>query len=85
MNAIPENFSQRVGRQVEKMVAVYFAREDGRRPDLYKLVIGMAEKPLIESILARHDGNLSRAALTLGINRNTLRKKMLDYGIHVSN
>ena len=82
MNAIPENFSQRVGRQVEKMVAVYFARAEGRRPDLYKLVIGMAEKPLIESVLHKHAGNLSRAALTLGINRNTLRAKMRAHGIN---
>jgi Fis family transcriptional regulator len=39
------------------------------------------EKPLIEEILQRAGHNQSRAAEWLGINRNTLRKKMQQYGL----
>ncbi len=39
------------------------------------------EKPLIELVLARAGGNQVRAANMLGINRNTLRKKILDLKI----
>ena len=44
----------------------------GRREPLYRLIIGMVERPLIECILERARGNRSRAALILGVSRNTL-------------
>lgn len=48
---------------------------------LYNLVMGQVEKPLIELALRAHNGNQLRTAEMLGINRNTLKKKMHSYNI----
>ena len=45
--------------------------------------IGEVERPLIEAMLARHGHNQLRAARALGINRNTLRKRLDTLGIDV--
>jgi Fis family transcriptional regulator len=45
------------------------------------MVINSVEKPLLESVLHKLRGNQSHAAQVLGINRNTLRKKMKAHGI----
>jgi two-component system nitrogen regulation response regulator GlnG len=52
--------------------------EDGT---LYDRIIGEVERPLIEAMLARHGQNQLRAARALGINRNTLRKRLDTLGI----
>ena len=49
--------------------------------DLYALVMGQVEKPLISMVLQQTGGNQSQAAEILGINRNTLRKKMHEFNI----
>lgn len=49
--------------------------------DVYQLVISQVEKPMIEYILNRTDYNQSKTADILGINRNTLRKKIQTYQI----
>ncbi|KQM65880.1 nitrogen regulation protein NR(I) [Sphingomonas sp. Leaf17] len=54
------------------------ALDDG---SLYDRVIGEVERPLIELMLARHGQNQLRAARALGINRNTLRKRLDTLGI----
>ncbi|WP_242095678.1 nitrogen regulation protein NR(I) [Sphingomonas sp. CROZ-RG-20F-R02-07] len=54
------------------------ALDDG---SLYDRVIGEVERPLIEAMLARHGRNQLRAARALGINRNTLRKRLDTLGI----
>ena len=59
------------------------ARERRRRStaggdDLHRDLLERVERPLIEAALARTDGNQIRAAALLGINRNTLRKKIVD-------
>jgi two-component system nitrogen regulation response regulator GlnG len=51
--------------------------------DIYRNVMERAERPLIETVLAHTDGNQIRAAALLGINRNTLRKKIVELGIEV--
>lgn len=51
-------------------------------PDnVHELIISKAEKPLLVQILRRVGGNQVQAARILGINRNTLRKKIKIYGI----
>lgn len=49
---------------------------------IYDLVIQKIEKPLIEEVLRIAKGNKKRAAAILGINRNTLSKKIEEYGIN---
>lgn len=48
---------------------------------LHALVIREVEGPMLREVLAFHDGNQSRAAAALGINRATLRKKLAAYGL----
>jgi Fis family transcriptional regulator len=48
---------------------------------LHALVIREVEGPLLREVLAFHDGNQSRAAAVLGINRATLRKKLAAHGL----
>jgi Fis family transcriptional regulator len=58
----------------------YFADLDGAKPHaLHDMVMQAVERPLLRFALARAAGNQSAAAELLGINRNTLRKKLLDY------
>ena len=49
--------------------------------NLYDLMIGLVEKPLLRAVLRETAGNQVRASQILGINRNTLRKKLLEHGI----
>jgi two-component system nitrogen regulation response regulator GlnG len=48
---------------------------------LYGLILGLVEKPLLRAVLRETGGNQVRAAQILGINRNTLRKKLTEHGI----
>lgn len=48
---------------------------------LHALVLREVEIPLLREVLAFHDGNQSRAAAALGINRATLRKKLAAHGL----
>ena len=56
---------------------------DGEEPScaVYDMVINCVEKPLIETVLHHAGGNQTRAAELLGLNRNTLRKKMQSHKI----
>jgi two-component system nitrogen regulation response regulator GlnG len=49
--------------------------------NLYDLMVGLVEKPLLRAVLRETGGNQLRAAQILGINRNTLRKKLTEHGI----
>jgi two-component system nitrogen regulation response regulator GlnG len=55
----------------------------GRREsaNLYDLLIGLVERPLLRAVLRETGGNQLRAAALLGINRNTLRKKLRQLGL----
>lgn len=48
---------------------------------LHELIMGGIEKPLVEIVLKETNGNQTQAANILGINRNTLRKKIAEYEI----
>jgi len=61
-------------------VEQYFRDLRGAEPNgLHELFLGAAEKPLLDVVLRHADGNQSKAAEWLGINRNTLRRKLLDH------
>lgn len=71
-----------ISRCVKKALDSYFQDLDGEKPSaVYNMVIDCVEKPLLETILRYSQGNQTHAAEVLGINRNTLRKKMKDHGI----
>jgi two-component system nitrogen regulation response regulator GlnG len=74
-----------LGAAVERHLAAYFAGfEDGYPPaGLYHRVLREIEYPLLSAALAATNGNQIRAAELLGLNRNTLRKKVRDLDIQV--
>ena len=51
--------------------------------DLYQRLLERVEKPLLEAVLEHTGGNQIRAAAILGINRNTLRKKIVELGLRL--
>jgi two-component system nitrogen regulation response regulator GlnG len=68
---------------VERNLASYFASQPGGVPPtgLYDRVLAEIERPLFQLTLAATRGNQMRAAEVLGLNRNTLRKRLHDLGI----
>lgn len=72
-----------VAQYVRQAVGEYFTALDGEEPScaVYDMVINCVEKPLIETVLHHAGGNQTRAAELLGLNRNTLRKKILAHKI----
>jgi Fis family transcriptional regulator len=61
----------------------YFSDLHGHDPrELYSMVISEVERPLLESVMRQVQGNQTRAAQILGINRSTLRKKLAQYGLN---
>jgi two-component system nitrogen regulation response regulator GlnG len=73
--SLPELISRRVTEMLEA---------DGEPRDLYQKIVTEMEKPLIELALKRARGNQVHAARILGLNRNTLRKKLIEHGITIS-
>ena len=76
---------ENLNAMVERHLARYFAGfEDGiPPPGLYHRILREVEFPLVSAALAATRGNQIRAADLLGVNRNTLRKKIRDLDIQV--
>ena len=67
---------------VKVAVENHFRQLDGDDVSgFYDLVMAEVEAPLLETVLAHANGNQSRSAAMLGINRATLRKKLKRYGL----
>ncbi len=64
----------------EKLDSLIAKNSDG---EIYRILLDEVERPLIEAALEKTDGNQIRAAALLGINRNTLRKKMTELGLEL--
>lgn len=78
----PQGRSVPLRSLTEQALDSYFATLNGHTPGhLYDLVMREVEEPLFRAVLDYADGNQSRAADILGINRGTLRKKLKVYGI----
>jgi len=76
---------ENLSNAVERYLARYFAGFDGDLPPpgLYHRILREVEGPLVSAALAATRGNQIRAADLLGVNRNTLRKKIRDLDIQI--
>jgi len=71
-----------LSNHVKQALELYFSQLKGHETaNLYNLVIGEVEKPLLETVLAQCGYNQTKAAKTLGLSRSTLRKKLEQYGL----
>ncbi len=71
-----------LGDIISARIAGWFDSPGGEEPrDLYHRLVAEIERPLVELALKRAGGNQVRAARMLGLNRNTLRKKITDHKI----
>ena len=71
-------------KQIEECVRTslegYFRDLRGTDPDgMYDMMVRVVEKPLLEVVMNHAEQNQSRAAEWLGLNRNTLRKKLVEH------
>lgn len=71
-------------KNIEECVRVsleaYFRDLRGTEPDgMYDMMLKVVENPLLEVVMQHADSNQSKAAQWLGLNRNTLRKKLLEH------
>ncbi len=65
----------------DRLSSVVTALGDGESSDFYDHTIRSVEKPLLELVLREAGGNQVQAARLLGMNRNTLRRKLLEFGL----
>lgn len=78
----PTSAPQPLREAVEVSMQRYFEHLDGGdTTDLYAMVMAEVEAPLLASVMAYAEGNQTRAATLLGLNRGTLRKKLKCYGL----
>jgi two-component system nitrogen regulation response regulator GlnG len=80
-----EGQPQSLAGSVEQYLTQYFLAQGDRLPPpgVYDRILHEVERPLISICLAATRGNQIRAAQLLGLNRNTLRKKVKDLGLEV--
>jgi Fis family transcriptional regulator, factor for inversion stimulation protein len=65
---------------VRQSLQAYFKDLKGTEPaGLHDMVVCAVEKPLLEEVMQQANQNQSKAAQWLGLNRNTLRKKLLEH------
>ncbi len=69
---------EHVARAVRRYLADLNGHDDG---ELHAFVLREVETPLFTEVMHHCDGNLTRAAATLGLNRATLRKRLRDLGL----
>jgi Fis family transcriptional regulator len=76
------NETSSLSANVRASLVQYLNELDGTDPgNLYEMVLQQVEQPLLEIVMQHVDGNQSKAAECLGINRGTLRKKLKTYNL----
>ncbi len=67
---------------VRKVMKQYFKDLDGEKcTGIYEMVVTAVATPMLEVVMLQAQGNQTRAAELLGLNRNTLRKKLQQHGL----
>jgi Fis family transcriptional regulator len=65
---------------VRENLESYFRDLRGTEPSaMHEMMMRVVEKPLLDVVMQHAEGNQSRAAAWLGINRNTLRRKLVEH------
>ncbi|MES2958076.1 MAG: helix-turn-helix domain-containing protein [Pseudomonadota bacterium] len=65
---------------VRESLEQYFKDLRGAEPhSMHEMIIATVEKPLLDVVMKHADGNQSKAAEWLGLNRNTLRRKLVEH------
>ncbi|MFM8899729.1 MAG: Fis family transcriptional regulator [Burkholderiales bacterium] len=65
---------------IRESLEAYFKDLRGVEPSaMYDMILQVVEKPLLDVVMKKAEGNQSRAAEWLGINRNTLRRKLVEH------
>lgn len=65
---------------IRSSLETYFRDLRGAEPhSMYDMIVATVERPLLEVVMQQAEGNQSRAAEWLGINRNTLRRKLVEH------
>ena len=72
--------SKRIEDCIRDSLEQYFKDLNGTEPNsVHMMIVDAVEKPLLEVVMKHAEGNQSRAAEWLGINRNTLRRKLIEH------
>ncbi len=73
---------QSIENCIRSNLETYFRDLGGTEPaGLYDMLVKLVEKPLFEVVMTQSGQNQSRAAEWLGLNRNTLRKKLIEHDL----
>lgn len=76
------NRSNYLGESVRRAIDRYFRDLDGEKPcAIYDMVLSSVERSMLETVMRHANGNQTAAADMLGINRNTLRRKLDEYDL----
>ncbi|QCI17792.1 DNA-binding transcriptional regulator Fis [Buchnera aphidicola (Acyrthosiphon lactucae)] len=83
LNIQDKNKKKPLRELIKKSLKYYLLNLNGKHVNnLYELVLSELEQPLLDTIMQYTRGNQTRAALMMGINRSTLRKKLKKYNMN---
>lgn len=82
MQKVKEDIHSFLEDWLDKSIKQYISKMDGNENGhLHSLIIDAIEKPLFKMVLKETQGNQTKTSNILGINRNTLRKKIREHNI----
>ena len=82
MSTQVQNDNQNIEECIRASLENYFRDLGGETPcNMYDMLLQLVEKPLLDVVMQHAANNQSKASQWLGLNRNTLRKKLLDHGM----
>jgi DNA-binding protein Fis len=79
-----ESFEAMLFNRLRPVIRTYPEPHSGDKSDLYQLVVGTTESVVLDLVMRRTGGNQLKAANLLGINRNTLKRKLDEHRINLS-
>ncbi len=82
MSTQVQNDNQNIEECIRANLENYFRDLGGETPsNMYDMLLRLVEKPLLDVVMQHAANNQSKASQWLGLNRNTLRKKLLEHGM----